>query len=699
MKRFITATLCFALPYGSYAEEVQALKEVTVTATGADVAERREASTQKIVLNRKDIEGMSALTVNEVLERLPGVELGNGGMGQKTRGMVRDSVQVLVDGERSAGSGTFIGVVGRLPSGEIERVEILRGSSAEFGGGASVTVNLVMKKHTSKAKTEVRAGVGMRNNIAYGQLSWAPSGNNGGFSWSFPVNLLWSNSPIDKALDRQDANSGVRTLWQQEHESGRMRLGHHSISPRLSWKDGADSLTLLPMYFWGPSDTRTENSMSRYAAPASGSGLESNGSRTTQTDAYSRLKRLRLEGEKHMGDMKLTSRAALNGSNRSSDTTRTAYSAANVMTVSNDHTDRAEKEYNLALRMDRPVGEAHLLAVGLEHIHLKRDEDQVYSNTTNAYQASERQSVLWLQDDWMFTPKMTLTYGLRGETVSLAASGTAQDHARLLPSIALKWELSERWLLRTSLGAGMKMPKLDEIINAAVLSISTNTPVEADSRGNPNLAPEHSINYEAVLERYLDGEAGVMGANLYVRSTDNFIERRVQLEGTRWVDRPQNEGRALHWGLELDGKIRMDGYGWKGTTLKSHLTLPNSKVEDSRLGIIRNARETPNFIWSAGLDGGFPSLKSSYGLNMHLSGRSRTDVPGEQMGETAARTTLDAFWLYQMSPELKLRLTGQNLLQAKIVRDMTYMQGSNTWKVRTEDQGYRSIMCTLEGRW
>ncbi|MDD2702215.1 MAG: TonB-dependent receptor, partial [Sideroxydans sp.] len=263
----------------------------------------------------------------------------------------------------------------------------------------------------------------------------------------------------------------------------------------------------------------------------------------------------------------------------------------------------------------------------------------------------------------------------------------------------LKWQLSEHWLARTSLGAGMKMPKLDEIIDSAVLSVSTNTPVEADVRGNPSLQPERTINYEAVLERYLDGEAGVLGANLYVRSTEDFIERRVQLETTRWVDRPQNEGRALHWGLELDGKVRMDSYGWKGATLKSHLTLPNARVDDVRLGIRRKARETPKFIWSAGLDAGVPSLKSSYGISLQVSGRSLTEVPGEQQGVTAARTTLDAFWLYQMNSDMKLRLTGQNLLRENTVRDMTYTQGSNTWSLHTVDQGYRGIMCTLEGRW
>ncbi|MFH0933933.1 MAG: TonB-dependent receptor, partial [Pseudomonadota bacterium] len=264
---------------------------------------------------------------------------------------------------------------------------------------------------------------------------------------------------------------------------------------------------------------------------------------------------------------------------------------------------------------------------------------------------------------------------------------------------AIRMEPADKWVVRSSLGAGLKMPKLGEISNAATLSVGTNTPVEADVRGNPNLLPERSINFEAVMERYLDAEAGVLGANLYVRSTQDFTERRVQFEGTRWVDRPQNEGRAMHWGFELDGKIRTDSFGWKGATLKSHLTLPHAQVKDERLGITRMAQDTPKYVFSAGLDETLPSLQSSYGITLQLSGRSVTDIPGEKYGYTKARTTVDAFWLYRFNPKFKLRVSGQNLLATDTERSTRYMSGGDTWQLNAVEHGYRSLVATLEGRW
>jgi len=243
------------------------------------------------------------------------------------------------------------------------------------------------------------------------------------------------------------------------------------------------------------------------------------------------------------------------------------------------------------------------------------------------------------------------------------------------------------------------MPKLDEISNAAVLSLAANTPTEPDKRGNPDILPERSINFEAVLEHYLAENTGMVGANLYIRSTQDFTERRTRLEGLRWVDRPYNEGKASHWGFELDGKMKTDSLGWKGATVKAHLTLPNADVKDTRLGIARMARDTPIYTFSAGVDGSVTDWKSSYGLSMQLSGRSTTDIPGEQLSRTQSRTTVDGFWLYKLNEKFKLRFAGQNIFAADTVRDTLYTTGANAWQLHTVDGGYRTITATLEGRW
>lgn len=684
------------------AEEAQTLQEVTVTAKGVDVAERRDSTTQKVILDRREIENLGVMTIGEVLGKLPGVEVTGGEGSQRARGMSRDSVQILVDGERPAGGSRMVaGVIGRLPSGDLERVEILRGSSAEHGGASSVTVNLVMKKALPKRSTALKAAVGFRGKEPNAQFTWTENGGEGGFGWSLPITLNLHRNPSGSEPDRQDTTAGTRSLWQKENEKGLYTFREFVMSPRMTLKDSGDSLTISPLLFDGLGKRNSDMTQEAYANPALGTGLAFNGDRNSREENHRRMLRLRFDGEKRLGDSKLSGRASLNSGKRTVDVVRDTRNALSVLTTSTENTSSKENEYNMALRMDRPIGE-HLLAVGLEHIQLSRTENQNFGGSfvsVSSYDASERHSIAWAQDDWTLQQSLTLTAGVRGESMRLSSDGTAQQHGRLLPSVAVRWEPMDKWVMRSSLGAGLKMPKLEEISSTVSRSIAANTPVEADRRGNPNLQPERSLNFEAVMERYLDGEAGVLGANIYVRSTQDFTERRVQQEGVRWVDRPYNEGRAMHWGFELDGKVRTDNFGWKGATVKAHLTLPNARVNDTRLGVTRMARDTPKYVLSAGLDESLPKLKSSYGISLQLSGRSETDVPGEQRGFTQAKTTLDAFWLYKLTPQFNLRLSGQNLLAADTVRETLFTSAGNTWQLHTVEGGYRSIMATVEGRW
>ncbi len=690
MKRLTGLLLVSAMANLAYAEEPQTLPEVKVTAKQDDVSERRESNSQKVIVNRKEIESMSVMTIADVVGKLPGVEI-KGDM-QRARGMSRDSVNVLIDGERQA-SQVVLGSLGRLPSGDLERVEIVRGSSAEFGGAAAITVNLVMKKALPKRSTEMRAGLGMRGNQLNETLAWTENGGEGNFAWSLPIGLIWNNSPLNTQTTRQNSTAGTRNLFQQDNASGVTKLGHHSISPRMTWKDGSDSLSVLPMLFWGPVTRNTQNSLTDYLNPTLSS------TRDTQESGLSRLLRLRMESEKHLGDAKLTVRTSLNNNRKTMDTRRTTVSVGNVITSTADSTFSSDNEINTGLRWDQPLGEVNLISVGAEYVKLSRHDTQNFNGVMSAPTAASRDGILWVQNDWSPQSSFTLTTGLRSESTALQADAVSSQHQAWLPSIATRWEPLDKWVLRSSIGAGLKMPKVEEISNAAVPSIGVNTPVEADKRGNPNLRPERSVNFEAVVEHYFAENAGVVGANIYVRSTQDFTERRAQLEGARWVDRPYNEGSARHWGVELDGKIKTDQMGWTGASLKSHLTLPHAQVNDTRLGITRMARDTPRYVLSMGLDQSLPKLASTVGVTVQHSALSESSIPLEQRAYTKARTQLDAFWLYQINKAFKVRLAGQNLLAANTVQQNIVTQAANEWQLNNSTRGYRSLMLTMEARW
>ena len=671
-KRFVVKSirlsiLLFVLcSSGLHAEEVIRADAVSVAGERDETELRKDASTQKVVVGRKEIENLSVMTVGEVMNKLPGVEIS--GTGQRARGMSRDSIQILVDGERLPGSA--MSSYARLPASELERVEIHRGASAEHGGSSPLTINLVLKKALPKRATEIKTGLGLRDDQPNYQLSWTETGGEGNFAWSLPVSLNFSKSPVKSFVDRRGGNP----LWQQEFTDGVSDMGHHSITPRFTWKSGRDSLFLSTMLFFAPSEQHTTADL--FSSTTFGVMPGNAGFRVSEQDGGYQAIRLRLQGEKYFGESKLSGHLSANNRDTSTDTTRFGSGVTNVV----EKTRGLENELNTALRWDQPI-DLHYVSLGAEYIKLWRTDKQFFNDVGQSqFDTSSVDQVLWMQDAWTPQDAVTLTTGLRLENMHLYSDGNNQTHLTALPSIALKWQPDQAWVMRTSLGAGMKMPKLNEISNTVTRSVvfdTNSTPISANQSGNPNLKPEHSINFEAVIERYLAQKMGVLSANFYARATDDFTERRITQEGSIWVDRPYNVGDALHWGFELDGKLQTDSWAWSGGTLKAHLTLPSAHVDDASLGITRKAKDTPKYVMSMGWDQSVPQWQSSFGLNLQLSGRSETDIPGEQKAYSEARTLLDAFWLYKVSPKFNLRVSAQNILDEDTRRYTRYFTPSN----------------------
>lgn len=706
----VAALLTAAAASLANAEPTTTLKEVTVTASSEVDSERQAAVTQKTVLDRKEIETLGGLTVGEVIRKLPGIEAGaHSGDGAPTanaRGMGRDSVQFLVDGERPSANARYaLTTVGRLPSGELERVEILRGASAEHGGSAPVTVNLIMRKAKPMTSTTLRAAAGLRGDEPNGQFTASLGGGDKAFSWILPLTINHHGMPQEKTVSRQQASGATRTLWQEESENSPYALDEFIVSPRLTWRDSEGSLSLWPSVYHNRGERKGEFTRSAYANPAAGSGLAADGSRHEREESQLTIARVRAEGERKTGFGKLSGRIAVMGARREQDTERTRIDASGNRAGSRERMDRDERELSSALRLDRAAGDG-MLSAGIEQSWHRREEHQRATGSSalggtygGDFDATARQWTLWLQHELPLTKALSATYGLRGEHVALESEGRQRSASQLAPSLAGRYEFAPDLILRSSLGAGIKAPKLEEISGLNVRGVGFNSPLEADRSGNPNLQAERNINWELALDKHLPNEAGTLGSNVYVRRTEHFIERRTALEGSRWVDRPYNEGTARHWGLELDAKLKGDAFGWKGASLRSHLTLPKAVVADERLGITRDARDLPRYQWSLGLDQALPWWQASAGFQFNQYGPTRSDIASELATRQKARSLLDLYIARRLTPQLNLRLEVQNVLGTDTRRLASAWAGNDSWSLATNERGQRAVLLSLEGKW
>ncbi len=122
------------------------------------------------IISKQDIEKYQATRLEDVLRRVPGINIKNdGGAGKLTsiflRGTNPSHVLVLVDGIKvgSATAGTT--AFEHFPISQIERIEIVRGSRSSLYGAEAIggVIHIVTQKGRGKIKSEFTLGYGSNN--------------------------------------------------------------------------------------------------------------------------------------------------------------------------------------------------------------------------------------------------------------------------------------------------------------------------------------------------------------------------------------------------------------------------------------------------------------------------------------------------------------------------------------------------------
>lgn len=162
------------------AEEV--LEEITVVTTATKTAKNIDGITASVeVMTAKDIEKIGGESLKDIINRMAGVQMqfsgGAGSSGQpksaiSIRGISAKGTLILIDGRRLATEFKKAYDLNRIPSSQIERIEVIKGPMSTLYGSdaAGGVVNIITKKPTGD-KTEIDFGV------RYGQNGDGDAGN------------------------------------------------------------------------------------------------------------------------------------------------------------------------------------------------------------------------------------------------------------------------------------------------------------------------------------------------------------------------------------------------------------------------------------------------------------------------------------------------------------------------------------------
>ena len=156
----------------------------------------------------------------------------------------------------------------------------------------------------------------------------------------------------------------------------------------------------------------------------------------------------------------------------------------------------------------------------------------------------------------------------------------SQVYTDLLPSLNLKYGLTDKQNLRASYFRSLNRPGFYEVVPSKVVT------EEYQERGNPDLKRAIADNFDLRYELFPNSSDQLL-VGAFFKNIKDPIEYTIQADATRGQDQyysPGNFGNAKNYGLELDYIKFFNKFGFK-----ANYTYTHSKITTDKTQRIRNA--------------------------------------------------------------------------------------------------------------
>lgn len=654
--------------------QAQELPVVRVTGQQSAEQERKDVAIQKLVIGSEAIERYGDATVGDVLRRLPGMGFtGPAGVVKdiRIRGLEKGYTQFLINGEPVPSATKERQIqVDRLPADMIERIEIIRSPGATVeSSGIGGTINIILKQ-TADNKSRLRSSYGRNGSLDVGDLAaqWSRRLDN------LDIVLGFSHTvAAEDVVEQKEAINAAGVLTEREHKPKPSKKNETLFTPRLTWRNGDDRLT-VDSYLSVGSEDKTETSSFTNRAGTYTKGVVKH---ETKDDTLWRLG-ARYDTRAAWGNW--FAKAGVQQAEIDKPINSIESNALGVVTKRTlEQEDIRDRQHYTGLGLVASPAAGHLVSAGAEwraaeYDNRKRKTENGVDRTAPADQFKVRENRLlaYLQDEWQIARAHWITPGLRAEHTrreATGATGAPRDNTVTAanPSLHYRWAVSDGLNFRAGWTRNLKLPRFDQI--NPMVTTRAGTAGDPDNAGNPDLRPERSNGIDLGIERYFGGAGGVFGANVYYRDVQDYIQHNTRLEGGRQVRRPVNLAEAQFWGLELDWRVPLQEKGAHRIDLTgSHAELRGRALDVNR-GTYGDIKDMPPRITSVGIDWKHMPSRLSAGVDVNYQPAYTTnglnDNSEREIKSRNEAALLDFYIQKTLSAATRLRLTAKNVLSLK----------------------------------
>ena len=599
----------------------------------------------------------SPVTALDMINRLPGFSYDGG---DSVRGFAGAASNVLIDGHRvaSKSDGTDA-VLNRIPAGDVERIELIRGSAPGIDmQGRTVMANVVRK---SENTTHVDASV---------QDNLFPDGHTipGGkieFSRRVGAQTIEGSLARYSSLDDSVGNGTYTvtpTNGPQTVQNARTAGHGGGVGATLNYKgpvldgDFRANFKLEETYFnnglsYGLPPTTVVNDHNRGRDGEIGVNYDRKiGAVDVELVGLQHLERdTATETSVSPGDASFFAQNQRSGESILRATAR--YAASPTLTLEAG----GEGAYNFLVGTERYIDNGAPVFLPSADVTVDEKRGEAFGTAT-----------------WKITPKLSLEAGSRFEYSTITESGDASQQRSFFyakPRALLTWDPFKDTELRFRIER--KVGQLDFTQFVSSVDFGANTV----KIGNPNLRPDQRWQYEAAFEQRFWGKGSVVITALHEQITDvaDYIPIATP-DGPE--DAPGNIGSGTSDQLDIEGNIPLDRLGIPGGLLKTTTIWRVSDVTDPVTHQDRRiSGQRPDQL-QAEFDQDLPQWKSSWGIVYFKGWRESYYRLGEVDHFHIGNQYVQAFWDYKPTKDIAIHIEADNIVPFKFTRQRTIYDGS-----------------------
>lgn len=498
------AALAFIMPVAdAAADDTIATHDLGTIVFSANRTPTEEAAVGSAVtvITRSDIEKSGETTVQGLLSHVPGLGVSQTGpVGSSStiamRGLGARYVLVRIDGIDISDPTLPQAAPGleHLMLGDVDRIEILRGSQSALYGGTAVAGVIDITTRTAAEK-------GVHHTVTVGGGTYGTA--TARYGASVATDALDASASFQRFY-----TSGFSSADEHNGNSERDGYGNSTASGSVSYKAGG-GLRLFASARYSHHDSNYDDF---FYDGSTGLGHPADETGPTRYHTIGREFGARVGADFDLFDGRLKNTVAV----QHYDLTRDVYDSY----PGKFEGQREKLEYLGSFSLTQAIG----LSFGL-------DRTLESAQTTGGIDNDQSNTGVFAQASWKPIDDVTLTAAVRDDHHE-----TWGDHPT--GRLTAAWEATESTKLRTSWGSGFRPPSLYELY--------------APFYGNQNLKPEESRSFDVGIDQRFWDNRGLVSLTWFNIDTDNLIS----YDTSTWAY-TQIAGTSNSQGVELSGRLKV----------------------------------------------------------------------------------------------------------------------------------------------